>query len=125
MPDVRCNLVVSLYLKDKNNRYFVSSTDDHYTSLSFFLDLNKDISFTSMEEHLNTFLYNHIEQNTITSLAKYVPYYNLLGVKINGSILDINYATMLPMDTKMKNAFLISPNLAIIDPTVRKAMAYV
>lgn len=125
MPEVKCNIVAALYIKDKNNRYFVSSNDEYYIPLSFFLDLNRDTSILTLDDHLTNFLYDHIEKNGTTSPERYIPYYNLLGVKKNGSILEINYATILPTDTKVKKAFLISPNLAVIDPIVRKAMSYV
>jgi hypothetical protein len=125
MPEIKCNLVAAIYIKDKSNRYFVSSTDGHYTPLSFFLNLDKDTDSLTLDDHLTNFLYDHIEKNITTSPERYAPYYNLLGVKKNGSILEINYTTILPADTKVKNAFLISPNLAVINPVARKAMAYV
>lgn len=119
MFDIKLNLVASIFYTEKNNRLFLS-TEEKYYSVPY-IALDKDRDQQGIDKCLNTFIYTYAPEIK----DNYCPYYHLIGVKKNINLIEISYATMLPIDTKITSMFLVGYNLAIIDPLVRKAMSYV
>ena len=120
MHNITINLVASVFYTDKQDRLFISSVADYYVPLSMLLDNNHKAY--SLNDCLDSMIFKHANIN-----SKYKLSYNLLSLKKQELDLNINYATMLPIDTEIKDglSYLSSYNIAVINPLVRKAMAYV
>jgi hypothetical protein len=118
MHKIELRLVVSFFDSKKKERVFVSSSDEIFTSIK--IELSND------NYSIDYIIDNFIRSITkIDSLFYFFPI--LLNVDKTIDLVTINYALLLPVDTDINsdNYYVINKNIAIIDPLVRKAIAYV
>lgn len=117
MLDTQLNLVASYFSVSNKERFFLSKSENFF-----------DVPFTNLigdnrtiSNYLDDIIYN------ITTIPKSEHYlYNLLSVVKIENIVNINYSVLLPDKIQTRtNIYAIKSNLAMIDPLVRKAMAYV
>jgi len=120
MHNITLNLVVSVFNTEKQDRLFISSISDYYVPLSMKID-DSHISY-SFHDILDSIICTHTNLKPTYKLS-----YNLISLKKKELDIDINYAVMLPIDTTIKGSLchLLSYNIAVVSPLVRKAMAYV
>lgn len=118
MYKVEISLIISSFHFEKKDRVFVSS--------------NKDIfSPPKLTMQNNNFTISYLIDNFIRSIVKTDPKFQflpiLLDVDKSIDIFNIYYAIMLSIDTQLNSEdhYLISKNIAIIDPIVRRALSYV
>jgi len=118
MLETHLNLVVSIYNIDKRERMFLSTDKEYFVC--------PKIEILEDTNNINSILLSLINDCVIIK-NNYFPLFQLLSVNKDNSQLSINYATMLPSDTtiRLDKAYLISYNISVIDPIVRKALAYV
>lgn len=114
MLEVIINFVISVYYTDKQTRFFLSSNKDFFVCPQ--IRINGDA--LTMDNYLNNFIQKYTNE-------QFAIHHRLLSIKKEYNTITINYSTMLPIDTKVNDIDLISYNVAIIDPLVRKAINYV
>lgn len=98
------------------NRFCILSTD------SEFIDLPKYQIPDDIDLSIEDALYNLVSEYIYIN-PKYIKYHNFDIIK-NGSNIDICYATILPIETKVVNAFKMSYDKST-DPMIHKATRYV
>ena len=118
MLETNLNLVISIYNMEKRERMFLSTNKEYFVCPRIMVQENT--------ANINTLLLTLIN-DCIIMKNNYRPLFQLLSVNKNNNELNINYATMIPIDTELKldKAYLTSYNIAVIDTTVRKALSYV
>jgi hypothetical protein len=113
------NTTVYLYIVsfdlDKNEKCFVSTSEDRFVPLS--TDLTEDN--LSIDQYLEILF----EQNI--SLGFGWVNTKLLDVIKQKENINIHYTCIIPPDTPIKNCYYTSANLAIINRFARKALLYV
>lgn len=99
-----------------NNIFFCSSQKEKFVPL--IIELNQSDNF-SMSDYILTLLDSYIGKKS----KNIKPI--ILDIYKNKDKINMYYACILPLDTKLVNGYYIPYNIACLDPIAQKAMVYV
>lgn len=116
MYSLKLYLYIVSFNMSLSEQCFVSTDGDKYMPL--YIEINEKNS-ESIEEILRKIFEQYIDLGFGWITTK------LIDAQKKDDILHLVYVCNIPPNTKLKNAYYISKNIAIIDRLARKALYYV